>query len=399
MSRLVFFILYLSLSLPVNAKAISQSVSVSPRIYTGLKKAEALISKKSYQQAEQKLKALLVDIDQNSYSQATVLRSLSSVYALKGKYSQAAKTLSSCLDLNVLPDDQRQRATLNLGQLYMTTKQYAQAISTVEPYLANNTKLDSTINVLIANAYAQLKHYRKALTYIKKAISASKNPQASWYQLNLVIYFELKQYSSAAKLLTTLIQMYPDNKKYWVQLSSVYQQLEQYKKAVVVKQLSYKKGFIDTERELLSLANLLLYINSPYKAAQLIHTEITQKNIHNNAKNWETLANAWILAKEFDKAIKTLETASKLNQKGDIDQKLGQIYVQQEKWNLAIKTLIKALNKGGLKNIGDAYLLLGMSYYELKQIKAAEKAFLSATKYRKNNKAALQWLNYIKSYS
>ena len=101
------------------------------------------------------------------------------------------------------------------------------------------------------------------------------------------------------------------------------------------------------------------------------------------------------MAKEFDNAIIALEKASKLNDKGSLSQQLGQIYVEQEKWNLAIIALRKAISKGGLKNTAATYLLLGMSYYELNDSQQAKKHFLKAAQYTKNKKAAMQWLNYI----
>jgi tetratricopeptide (TPR) repeat protein len=237
---------------PVYAEKNEKPKSISPSLYKKLKKTETLISKKSYQQAETKLKALLTDVKQGSYEQAIVLRSLSSVYALKEQYKKAAEALSRCLNLKVLPGSQEQQGIQNLGQLYMATEQYAKAIKTLEPWLAENPKkIDGQINVLIANAYAQLKHYRKALPYIKKAIASAKKPEESWYQLNLALYYELDNYSSAATLLKQLVRRYPDKKTYWSQLSSVYQQLKQYKKAVSIKRLAYKNDFITTEKELM----------------------------------------------------------------------------------------------------------------------------------------------------
>lgn len=396
--RFLLFVIWVCLLFPVNAKETRKSTKISPSLYKKLKKTERLIANKSYQKAEQKLREMLSNVKNKSYEHATVLRSISSVYALKGQYKKASEALSTCLGLHVLPDNQKKDAVLSLGQLYMATEQYAKAIRTLEPYLAGNPKLDTQINVMIANAYARLKHYRKALPYIKKAISTSKKPKESWYQLNLAIYFELKNYLSATGLLKTLIRLYPDKKTYWNQLASVYQQLKQYKKAVSIKHLAYKRGLITSEKGVLELANLLLYINSPYKAAKLIKYEIGHTTIKSNSKNWETLANAWILAKEFDDAIKALEVASKLNQKGSLYQRLGQIYVEQEKWSSAIVALNKALNKGGLKNTGATYLLLGMSYYEINKIKLAEKTFVKAMKYQQNKQAAIQWLSYINDH-
>jgi tetratricopeptide (TPR) repeat protein len=274
-------------------------------------------------------------------------------------------------------------------------EQYAKAIKVFEPWLKTHPNPNLQINILVANAYAQLKHFRKALPYVKKAIAQSKKPKEDWYQLNLALYFELEDYSSASDILKTMIRLYPDNKQYWHQLSSTYQQLQKYKKAVSIKHLAYKKGFITVEKDILELANLFLYVNSPYKAAKTLEKEFSLKKIKHTSKNWEILANAWTMAKEFDHAIEALETASSLNSKGSLYLQLGQIYVEQEKWSQAIKSLKKALNKGGLKNAGAAHLLLGMSYYELNEIKIAKESFLKASKFSKSKKSAKQWVEYI----
>jgi len=397
MIRLLVLLLTVLFLSPAYAADKEKAPAISPWLYKKLQKTEQLIAKKSYQQAEKSLKAMLPEAKQKSYEQALVLRSLSSVYALRGNYKKAAEVLSKVMALKVLPKQQEQQAILNLGQLYMAVEQYAKAIQTLEPWLANNTTADAQVNVLVANAYAQLKKYRKALPYVKKAIANSKKPVESWYQLNLALYYELENYTAAAQILKKMIVYYADKKQYWEQLASTYQQLKQYKKAVSIKNLAYKKGFIASEKRILELVNLFLYVNSPYKAATLLKQTIASKKVKSSSKNWEALAHAWTMAKEFDSAIEALEIASKLNEKGSLYQQLGQIHVEQEQWSKAIASLNKALSKGGLKNTGSAYLMLGMSYYEKKDKKRAKRAFLKAAKYRKNSKAANQWLDYIRA--
>lgn len=395
MIRILALVLSLSLFFPAYAEDKEKKPTISPWLYKKLQKSEQLIAKKSYSQAEQKLKAILKDTKEKSYEQAIVFRSLSSVYALNGQYKKAASALAKAINLDVLPKSQEQKAILNLGQLYMAIEKYAQAINMLEPWLIKNQNPNAQVHVLVANAYAQLKKYRKALPHIKKAIAKTRKPEESWYQLNLALYYELENYASAAKILQKLIALYPDKKEYWNQLASTYQQIKQYKKAVSIKHLAYKKGFINKEKDILALVNLFLYVNSPYKAASLLKQSISQKKITYSSKNWETLAHAWTMAKEFDHAIKALEVSSGLSEKGRLYQQLGQIHVEQEQWGKAIQAFNKALSKGNLKNTGATYLLLGMSFYEKNNNKQARKFFLKAAQYSKTRKAAKQWLKYI----
>ena len=379
------------------AKDADKSTTVSPSLYKKLSKAEKLIEKKAYSKAQQIISKALGSAKKGSYEEAIVLRTSASIYALQEKYSRAANALSKCLALKTLPEKQEQQALLNLGQIYMAMEQYSKAVKVLRPWLLSNPKPGAQISILLANAYAQLKQYRKALPYVEQAIKTTKKPAESWYQLNLALLYELENYSAAAGVLQRLVARYPDKKQYWSQLASVYQQLKNYKKAVSIRSLAYKKGLTTSEKEILELVNLYSLVDLPYKTAQLLKTEINSGRVTGNSKNWEMLANAWTQAKEFDYATQALEKASKLNPKGRLYQQLGRIYVEQEKWALAVKALNKALQKGNLKQLGNAHLLLGMSYYEQEKLKQARQAFVKARKYKNTSKAARQWLDYIAS--
>lgn len=387
------------LSFVVNAPVVcaeEKTTAISPWLYKQLSKSEELIGKQAYAQARKKLQKILPELDKNSYQQAITLRSLASVYALENQYQKSAQILEQAMATNALTEKQQQETLLNLGQLYMATDQYQKAVDTLELWLKQNTDTKNTqVRVLLANAYSQLKQYRKALPYIEYVIKHSKKPKESWLQLNLALYYQLENYSAAAEILRKLLALYPNKKDYWQQLASVYQQLQQYNKALTVKFLAYEKGYLDSESEILQLFNLFLYNKQPYQAAKFLEKELDKKAVKQSSANWELLANAWTRAREYKNAINALEKASALHEKGELYLQLGRIHVEQELWQAAITAINKALQKGGLKQTGEAYILLGMSYYETGQLKSADNAFQKAMRYSKTKKSAEQWLNYI----
>jgi len=383
-----------SLTSPVIAEEEKKTPSISPWLYKQLDKTEKLIASQAYPQARKKLKKLLPELKENSYSQALALRSLASVYALESKYKQATQHLLHCLLTHALPEEQQQQATLNLGQLYMASELYQKTIDTLADYQG---KKDAHILALLANAHAQLKHYKQAIPYIEQAIKQSKKPQESWLQLNLALYYELENYHAATKLLRKLIARYPNKKTYWQQLSTSYQQNKQFSQALSIQQLADKKGFISSESERLAFINLLLYQKQPYQAAEYLQAALNNKHIKNTAQHWEQLAHAWTSAREYPKAINALEKASALHEKGELYLQLGRIHVEQEHWQDAIAAIKLALNKGNLKHPGEAYILLGMSLYETQQTAAAKHAFQQAKQWQKSKKSAAQWLSYIKN--
>ena len=381
---------------PALSAAQEKPPTISPWTYKQLKKAEKLIAKKEYPKARQKLQKILAELDKNSYEQAITLRSLASVYALENQYQQAAVVLEQALATHALPQKQHQKALFNLGQLYMASEQFQKAVATLGPWLKIHPNTSNTqVRVLLANAYAQLKQYRKALPYIEYVNKHAQRPEASWLQLNLALYYELERYSQAAGILRRLIALYPDKKDYWQQLVFIYQQIQQYDHALTISHLAYQKGFITVEAEILQLFNLFLFNSQPYQAALFLAQELESQGIKQSSANWELLAHAWTSAREYKKAINALEKASALDAKGELYIQLGRIHVEQELWQLAITAIKKALQKGSLKQTGEAYILLGISYYETGQLKSAEKAFTHALDYRKSKKSARQWLQYI----
>ena len=390
--RLIFGVLIIISPLETLAKTEKKTISAA--LYKTLESSEKLIANKAYGQAINQLKTALTKTAQGSYEQAMLLRNLASVYSLQENYAKAAQYLSKAVASKALNAEQQQQSLLNLGQLYMATEQYNKAVKAFEPWLKKH-KADAQTSILLANAYTQLKRPKKALPHIKRAIKLTKKPPEAWYQMQLALHYQLHDYQGASVLLKRQLNKNPDNKDYWKQLSSLYHQLKDYKKAATVQHLAYQKGLIQSEKSLLELANLLLYVNSPHQAARLLEKEMRQGRIKSNSKHWELTANAWTIAREFDPAEHALQTASKMNSKGSLYQQLGQIYVEKEQWQKAVSVLTKAINKGSLKNTGNAYLLLGMSHHELKHHDLANQAFSQATKYKRSQKSAQQWLNYI----
>ncbi|HIG07456.1 MAG TPA: tetratricopeptide repeat protein, partial [Methylococcaceae bacterium] len=313
---------------------------------------------------------------------------------------KAIKILLQCKQLEVLPDNQEQQLLINLGQLYLAEGQYQKAIDLIELWLKDNPNPTPGINALTASAYAQLRQYAKALTFISKAVEAAKEPVEGWLKLKLALHFQLQQYPPAVTVLEQLVRLYPDKKVYWTQLSGVYIQLKDYKKALSVKHLAYQRGLITKSKEIVSIAHLFLFNEAPLKAAVLLDAALNKKEVKHTAKNWELLANAWTLAQEGDQAIAALEIASKLADTGKLYKQLGHRYVENEQWGKAVGALSKALKKGGIKRKGDTYILLGMSYFELKSYPKATEAFKKAKeqKNKKSKKTAQQWIDYIVSF-
>jgi len=388
-SKCVILAISFSMSTPVF------SASVSAPVYRQLKKADTLIAQKSYTQAEKILKKRLKSRN-SRYEKAVLLRSLSSVYAAQKNYTKAISQLKSSLNLKALPYSATQKAQFILGQYYLANQQQDKALVILEKWLTKNSNPKPKAAMLLANLFSQNKQYSQALPLVKKAIAATAKPPQAWIELQLALSYKTKDYSAAIAVLEKLLKQQPDNKHHWQQLSDAYFNAKNYTQAASIQYLSYQRGFLETEKERLELIKLFLQAGIPQKAAAILQQEFKQKTLPENVKNLELLADAWLQAKEDNQAQPILESALKIKPKASLYEKLAQIYSRQKLWQQAQTAFTQALELGDFQQQGHSQLLLGMSYYHLKNTPQAEQAFEAAILYPHTAKSAQQWLSYLK---
>jgi tetratricopeptide (TPR) repeat protein len=110
------------------------------------------------------------------------------------------------------------------------------------------------------------------------------------------------------------------------------------------------------------------------------------------------MAQSWQQARELDKAEQGyIEAAKRAKSSGTADFRLGQIYVQQERWRPAVAALSEALRKGQLSNPGRAQLMLGVSHYYLGETEQASTAVEAAIRYPDTEKEARHWLRQLRA--
>lgn len=395
MKKVMLCVLLLFVISSVSYAGNKKASAVSQRVYKQLKKIDKLLTRSAYNEALKTLQTLLPELDEKSFDQAVVLRSIATVYAQRDQYIKAARFLQKSVDTGALPEEQRSRANYNLAQFYMATEQYQKAVNLLEPWLAIQVKPSGDNYMLLANGYAQLKRYRKAIFHASKAIAIKPRSHENWHKFLLALHYQSSDYQGAVKVLKGLIRNFPPNKEYWNQLSSTYQQLKRYDKALAVQELGYRQGHLADDKALHHLIHLMLHQNAPYQAAVLTEKELSKGRIKSTTQNWELLANSWTQAREYERAANALQKASELNESGELFFRLGRIYFEQESWEKAHKALTKALKKGGLKDPGTTHILIGMSCHELQWNGKAKKAFNSAMRYSKTRKIAQQWLNFV----
>lgn len=374
-----------------NKKVLSQ------KTYKALMVTQEFLGEGENSKAIAGLKKLLTRLKDKSYEQAIVLQSLSHAYIAQEDYLSAIPPLKQSFNLAMLPDEPQQRVHNNLIRLYMATEGFIEAIDLLKIWFVQVEEPQAETYAMFATAYLQLGRYQESIEPLQEAIKRSDAPKESWYQSLLGAYNELKKHDRCITLLHSMLQLFPDRPNYWRQLAGIQLMENNYRDALATMELAYLRGHIETEQEFLNLAQLYLHLNAPYKAAVLMEKEIKRSHLDKTEKNWEYTANAWLLARETEKAVAALEKARAMSKDPQLGLRLAQLYMESKRWVDASSMLDVILSdkKLDVAGIGQAWVLLGIARHEAKLLPEARAAFEQAKRYQKTASSAKQWLVFL----
>jgi len=375
---------------------------IRKKTYERLTQAQELVEARKYKQAL----AILKKIEGMSRLNSTELSQLWNFYAYiyfsQENYPKAIAAYQKLLQQPDLQEALHSSTLYTLSQLYFVTENYTKALSTVKKWMALTNDPGPDAYALLGQAHYKLKQYREAIPPLQKAIALQekkgKPVKENWYLLLRVNYYELKDYKNMARVLRDLVSRYPKS-QYLQDLAGAYSQMGDTKKQLGIMEAMYEQGLLVTESQIKNLASLFVMHGVPYKAGKVLERGIDKGIVKENEKVLSLLSQSWMQAREDKKAIPPLRKAAEKASGGELWIRLGQAYANVDQWNEAIKALKTGLEKGGLKRVGSANILLGMSYYNMKLLNKAKSAFAAATRTgnKKNKEVARQWIKYIDS--
>jgi tetratricopeptide (TPR) repeat protein len=367
--------------------------TVDQRTGKKLTQAIELLQAEDYAGADKILKSFNMG-RLNSYEQALVNQTLGYVAASQENFAEAAERFAAALELEALPEGAQVSTRFNLAQIYMMLERWDEAIATFNKWFQEVETPNSLGYYMLAVAYYQAGEVDKAFKPATQAVEMATTPKEAWVRLLLALYMEKKQYREALPLVEKLVSLYP-KKPYWMQLSAIYAEIGEDRKALASQQLAYQEGFLTEDKELRRLAQMYLFHDLPFRAATVLDRAIEEEKVESDTKALELLGNSWLAAREYDRALDPLERAAEVSEDGELFLRLGRVYIQREEWDKAAEELNKALQKGNLEEPGNVHLLLGIAVYNQKRLGSARRSFVRALDFEESSKNAQQWLRVI----
>jgi len=312
-----------------------------------------------------------------------------------GNPNGARQHLENAIKYGEMPPELAAATRFSIAQLYMGEERWQEAIESLNQWFAATPNPNSQAYYLRAICNYQMEKFKEALPDAEKAVElAGDSPTEGWLQLLLALRIQREEYKASVPLLEQLIAIKPSKKAYYMQLSSVHGQLGGFGKALVPIQLAYLGGLLDQDSEYRRLGQLLMHLDNPYRCTRVLEDGLKKEIIKPDERFWELLGNCWIAARHYEKSLEPLAKGAELADDGKLYQRIGEVRVQREEWDEAIKALRRALDKG-VQNPCQVKLLLGIAHFSAEKKGDARTWFQRADDNQQCRDSAAKWLQAL----
>jgi len=377
-----------------------QAQAVSKEVYDKIAKAQEQVDAKDYQGALRALNNLYNPDKLTEYEQANVLNYIGFIYYNMDDIQNAIRTYERMIAIPSLEPQMGKQTTYTLAQLYTMEEQYQKALDTLDKWFILESNPAPDPFILKAQNLYQLSRYQQMIEPIENAMrvarSRNKPVKEDWYVLLNFAYFQDEDYKMVRDIQKILLETWP-KKRYWFSLAGAYTELGEDNNLIASYGAAHDQGMLEKDSELVTMAQLYMQAEVPYKAATLLEEEMAAGRVPKDAKNYRLLSQAFMLAQEDERAVPALKEAARLSDDGELDVRLGNTHLNLGNYDECIAAVRNGLRKGGLKSPDNAQISLGMCLYNKRQYNDAIKAFRSASKTQRSRKISQQWIRVIEA--
>jgi tetratricopeptide (TPR) repeat protein len=357
-----------------------------------------MVDAKDYQGALRTLNSLYNPDKLTEYEQANVLNYIGFVYYNIDDVTNAIRTYERMLALPTLEPQMAKQTTYTMAQLLTMEENYAKALTTINKWFTLETNPAPEPYILQAQLFYNLNRFKDMIPSIDNAMRVAnergKPVKEDWWNLLNFAYFQQEDYRKVRDIQKTLLLNWP-KARYWKSLAGAYTELGEDEKLIYAYDAAHTQGMLVKDTEFVTMAQLYLQAEVPYKAATLLQEKMDAGIVPKNEKHYRLLSQAWMLSMEDEKAIPALQAAAKLANDGELDHRLANAFLNIGKYGDCVTSANTAIRKGGLKNPDNVQISLGMCLYNLRRYPDAKAAFRKASETPRSQRTAAQWIRVI----
>jgi tetratricopeptide (TPR) repeat protein len=364
-----------------------------------LKKAQEAMKNKQWDAALAEIKKAQASEKKTPFEVYQIDQFLGYVLIQQKKFGEAAPVFERLLNSGFLPPEEVDDRTKTVAQLYFQVKEYKKSAEWARKWLEKHPG-QQDMSVLLGQSYYVMNDYKNAATTMMGVVNAAekggRTPEENWLQIVLSSQFKLDNKDGIAEALKKLVRYYPKD-DYWNNLLDIYRRKDTSDRVTLgFYRLMNEVGTLKQPDDYMEMAQLAIDAGVPGEAQTIVEKGVQNNTLKSDDKTKQgrydrLLAGAKKSAAADKASLAQLAKEAEKASQGQADVALGQAYLSYGMFDEAIGALQRGLKKGGVTDVDEAQISLGIAYLRKGQKDAARQAFRAVKGESKWHDLAEMW--------
>lgn len=374
------FVAFAGFSPAVHSAEKPESQKISRVIAKEITAAQKAMQANQWSEALKNLEAAESKSPLSTYDKKVIAEFKGICYVRLNNLKAAQTAYEQALATGGYTADELPKTYRLLFQLAATNKQDSKAIEYGKQAAESGSATDDDL-LIMSQLYYQQKDCKNSGIWGDKAIAAFKKagqpPKEVLYQLRLQCASDANDTNGMKAALYDLIRL-TNKTTYWNNLIRLERQDERDDhNTLMLYRVMYDTNSMNADTDYIEMSQLLGDAGLPGEADAVLQKAMSSGVIKDEHKERTTrLLNALKTRADSDKkGLPALDAEAGKNPAGQLDMKLGEVYFGAGDFQNAATAINRALGKGQIKQLDEAYVYLGRAEVALKNIPEAKKAF------------------------
>jgi len=318
-----------------------------------------------------------------------------SIALADGQDDVAIRYLSQAVEGNALNNDNHYGAMLSLAAAYSNNEQFDEADTLLARLISETKTTNPKVYALQGSNYYNNDKYEEAVAPLRRAMELETDErEPALPQMLMAVYTELGRDAEAVGIAEEIYNRDKEDKRALLNLALMYTNAEMPEKAAALLDGARSAGKFDEAGDYQRLVAAYYNMDRQADAAAVLEEGMNKQLLPADAKNYLQLAQFRYFGEDIPAAIDAARKGAAVSQDGEISLFLAQVLDQEDR-NAETKAAAKEAIAKGLKNPGDAWMVLARAEFYSDNIPGAQAAYREAMKDPKTRDAAQKALAQI----
>jgi predicted Zn-dependent protease len=332
----------------------------------------------------------------SAYEKAKVAQLRGFIYYNQDQVPEALEQFSAAFATDALPNEEHFQLKLTKAELYHINDQLTESAAAFDDWLRDAEKVTGRNWALQAKNYFDQDDYTQALLYIDKAFATGDKPERAWQQMKANSLLSLERTDEAIAFGRQVLAEAPDDAEFVNFLTALLLDADKPGDAMQLLEGLRAEGKLSKENLYVNLYAAYRDLERPKDAAAVMKEGLDKGIVKPSRDRYLQVGEAFYDSEDLVNALESFQQSAQLSDSdGTADLYVGQVYLDQEKPKEARVAFTAAIQKGNLRQLGNAYYQLGIAELDSDNEAAAIAAFKKAQGYPESAKNATQALKSL----